>query len=34
MKVYELNLEKSKNYGKIANEKIFNAITYLLMDFI
>ena len=34
IKVCELDLEKLKKCGKIANEKIFNAFTYLFMDFI
>ena len=34
IKAYELDLEKPKNCGKIANEQIFIAFTYLFMDFI
>ena len=34
IKVCEPDLEKSKNCGKIANEQIFIAFTYLFMDFI
>ena len=34
IKVCELDLEKSRNCGKTANEKIFNAFIYLFMDFI
>ena len=34
IKVCELDLEKSKNSGKIANDQIFIAFTYLFMDFI
>ena len=34
IKVCELDLEKPKNCGKIANEQIFIAFTYLFMDFI
>ena len=34
IKVCELDLEKSKNCGKITNEQIFIAFTYLFMDFI
>ena len=34
IKVCELDLEKSKNCGKIPNEQTFIAFTYLLMDFI
>ena len=30
----ELDLEKLKNYAKIANEQIFVAFNYLFMDFI
>ena len=33
-KVGKLELKKLKEYRKIANEKIFNAFTYLFMDFI
>ena len=34
IKVCELDLEKSTNCGKIANEQIFIAFNYLFMDFI
>ena len=34
IKVCELDLKKLKDCGKNANEKIFNAFTYLFMDFI
>ena len=34
IKVCELDLEKSRNCGKIANEQIFIAFNYLFMDFI
>ena len=33
-RVCELDLEKSNNCGKIANEQIFTAFTYLFMYFI
>ena len=32
--VCKLDLKKSENCGKIANEQIFIAFTYLFMDFI
>ena len=34
IKVCKLDFEKSKNCGKIAHEKIFNAFIYLFMGFI
>ena len=34
IKVCELDLEKWKYCGKIVNEEIFIAFTYLFMDFI
>ena len=34
IKVCELDLEKSKNCGKIVSEKVFNPFTYLFIDFI
>ena len=34
IKVCELDLEKSKNCGEIANEQILIAFTYLIMNFI
>ena len=34
MKICELDVEKSKSCGKIANEQIFIAFTYLFTDFI
>ena len=34
IKVCELDLEKSKNCGKIANEQIFIVFTYLFMYFV
>ena len=33
IKICELDLEKLKNYGKIVNEQIFIAFTYLFIDF-
>ena len=34
IRVSEMDLEKCRNCGKIANEQIFIAFTYILMDFV
>ena len=34
IKVCELDREKLTKCGKIANEKIFNALTYLFTEFV